>query len=149
MENKGKHIKLHDIPKRHLHQVPEHYFEQLPTRIMARTAAAGVPQAAWWQQGLWRPLRVAVAPLLLLLVFACVYFLNMPARSAAPPIRFAALAEVEIVDYLTDTNTPLETADLAELTSLSDQDLTADFLNVSSKAAAEELEYHPIEDQDF
>ncbi|MBF9252644.1 hypothetical protein I2I11_05015 [Pontibacter sp. 172403-2] len=143
-----KDFKLSDVPKRNMYQVPENYFERLPTRIMARTAAAEAPQPAW-QQSLWRPLRLALAPLVLLLVFAGVYYFNISRSPEPATTDFAALAEAEIVDYLTSNDAQLETADFADLTSLSGQELTADFLNVSQRAAEEELEYHPIEDENF
>lgn len=148
MTEMKKDFKLSDIPKRNPYQVPENYFDRLPTRIMARTAAAEAPQPAW-QQSLWRPLRLALAPLVLLLVFVSVYYLNISESPAPTVADFASLAEVEIVDYLTSNDTQLETADFAELNSLPSQELTADFLNVSQKAAEEELEYHPIDDEDF
>jgi len=147
MTEMRKDFKLSDVPKRNMYQVPEDYFDRLPTRIMARTAAAEVPQPAW-QQSMWRPLRLALAPLVFLLVFVGVYYFNISKSPEQTTADFAALAEVEIVDYLTGNDAQLETADFAELTSLSNQELTADFLNVSQQAAEEELEYHPI-DEDY
>jgi len=148
MTKMNKDFKLSDLPKRNMYQVPEAYFNRLPTRIMARTAAAETLQPAW-QQSLWRPLRLTLAPLVLLLVFVGVFYLNISDRPTPAPADFASLAEVEIMDYLTSNDTQLETADFAELNSLADQELTADFLNVSQKAAEDELVYYRINDEDY
>ncbi|WP_347158466.1 hypothetical protein [Pontibacter chitinilyticus] len=141
-----KDPKLHNIPRHNIFQVPEQYFDKLPTRIMARTAAAddAHPATAWQ-----RPLRLVLAPLLLLLLFVGVYFFNVPTKPEPMPAGFSALAQEEIVNYLTENAAQLETSDLSELTFLSDKKLTAEFLNVSPKAAEKELEYYPISEQDY
>ncbi|MDX5419960.1 MAG: hypothetical protein LPK09_12150, partial [Hymenobacteraceae bacterium] len=62
-----KDIKLSDIPKHSVYQVPEKYFDRLPMQIMERTAGAGYTQAPWYAAA-WKPLRLALAPLVVLLV---------------------------------------------------------------------------------
>ncbi|WP_439879839.1 hypothetical protein ACSX1A_11735 [Pontibacter sp. MBLB2868] len=142
-----KDFKLEDLPKHNVYQVPENYFDRLPTRVMERTAAAGKPEQAWLPS-LWRPLRLAIAPLVLLLVFVGVYFFNIAPTTQEPQYALGPLAEQDIVDYL-NNNEDLEVADFAEFSSLSDQELTADFLNISPTSAEKELEYYNIKDLEY
>ncbi|MFD2515041.1 hypothetical protein ACFSRY_14295 [Pontibacter locisalis] len=137
-----KEFKLEDLPKHNIYQVPDDYFDRLPTRVMERTAAANKPAHAWLP-GVWRPLRLAVAPLILLLVFVGVYFFSTEKIKQPQSYALGSLAEQEIVDYLHNRE-DLETSDFTELSTLSDQEFTADFLNVSSTAAEEELEYYHL-----
>ncbi|MFD2247231.1 hypothetical protein [Pontibacter ruber] len=139
MTNKKQHIRLEDIPKRNIYEVPEGYFDSLPMRVMDRVAAPESAAAAWYTS-FWRPLRLAMAPLALLLAFAVVYVLNMQSDSEKHIANLAAVGDKEIVDYLS-TYAVLESSDLAEVHSISGQVLPADFLNVSASSAEEELEY--------
>ena len=143
MTEMKQHIKLEDIPKRTMYQVPEGYFDRLPMRVMDRIA--GPEQAPTpWHAALWRPLRMAVAPLMLLLVLGVVYVLNMQSESEKHMASLAAVGDTEIVDYLS-TYAVLESTDLAEMNSLSRHVAPADFLNVSPKAAERELEYAELD----
>lgn len=141
-----KDMKLSDIPKRHVHQVPDGYFDRLPMRIMERTAAREQVAATAWYASLWRPVRYAVAPLILLLLFVGVYFFNTQQEQQVG-ITVASLSDEEIMNYL-NSYAQVETADFEDH-SVADQELTADFLNVSSITAEEELEYYKINDIDY
>lgn len=142
-----KGIKLSDIAKNNVYQVPEGYFERLPMHIMARTAAQERIAASPWQEQLWLPVRFALAPLLLLLLFAGVYFFGGQQAPHRDRFHMAALSDQEIVDYL-DADAQVETMDLEEhLTA--DLSLASDFLNVSSITAEEELEYYTLNDLDY
>lgn len=146
MNNKHKNITLNDLPKHNVYQVPEDYFDRLPMRIMERTVTE--PQHQWLPAQLWQQLQVVMAPLVLLLMFVGVFYFSMETQPAQQVINLAAVNDTEIVDYLT-TNSNLESADLAELNTFQQQELTSEFLNVSSKAAEEELEYYHLRDTDY
>lgn len=146
MNNKYKNISLNDLPKHNVYQVPEDYFDRLPMRIMERTAEA--PQHQWLPVQVWGSLRVAIAPLVLLLLFIGVFYFSLKSQPEQQALNLAAVPDTEIVDYLT-ANTTVESADLAELNTLQKQELAAEFLNVSSAAAEEELEYYHLRDTDY
>ncbi|MBJ6116620.1 hypothetical protein JAO76_00330 [Pontibacter sp. BT310] len=146
MNNKPKNITLSELPKHNVYQVPEDYFDRLPTRIMERTAAA--PQQAWLPARMWQGMRVAMAPLILLAMFVGVYYFTLESQPDQQAINMAVVTDTEIVDYLT-ANASLESADFAELNTIQNQELTADFLNVSPVAAEEELEYYHLRDTDY
>ncbi|MCJ8164645.1 hypothetical protein MKJ04_07290 [Pontibacter sp. E15-1] len=143
-----KHLKLSDIPKHNIHRVPDGYFDRLPRRIMERTAmqeeVAGIPA---WLAHLSRPLRFAVAPLLLLFVFVGAYLFGTQQASQQMDFSIAALTNTEIMDYL-DLYAQVETSDMEEFVDLN-QNLTAEFLNVSPSAAEEELYYYQLDDLDY
>lgn len=140
-------FKLDELPKHTIYQVPDTYFDRLPMRIMERTAAA--PARHTWQiNPIWKSLRLVVAPIVLLLVFLGVFYLNMPVKSDSGPLDLATLHDQEIVDYLS-TYATLESEDFADLNSIEEQELTADVLNVSAKTAEEELEYYNINHIDY
>lgn len=139
-------FKLEDLPKHNIYQVPENYFDRLPMRVMERTAAA--PAHTWQTNNLWRSTRMVVAPLVLLLVFLSIFYLNMPARTSIESINLAALQDQEIMDYLS-TFATLESNDFAELNGIEGHEITADFLNVSAVTAEEELEYYNLKDIDY
>ena len=141
-----KDIRLSDIPKRNVHQVPEDYFDRLPARIMERTASREHITATAWYATLWRPVRYAMAPLILLLLFVGTYYFNMQQESMAP-VTVASLSDEAIVNYL-NTYARVETLDLEEHLA-ADQELASDFLNVSATAAEEELEYYKLNDLDL
>ena len=145
-----KDIKLSDIPKHNVHQVPEGYFDRLPMRIMERTAAREQVAAAAWYTQLWRPVRYAVAPLVLLLLFVGVYFFNIQQEQQQVQqagVTFSSLSNDEIYNYL-DIYAQVDASDFEEY-SIADQELAADFLNVSSTTAEEELEYYPLHNLDY
>lgn len=141
-----ENFKLSDIPKHNVYQVPENYFEQLPRRVMDHAVAA--PAQTWQTASIWKPVRMVVAPLVLMLVFLGVFYLNMPVQPAAGSMALGSLQDQEIVHYLS-TYATLESADFADLNSIGRQDLTADFLNISAKTAEEELEYYHIKNIDY
>jgi hypothetical protein len=143
-----KDIKLSDIPKRNVYEVPEKYFDRLPAQIMARTAAAGYDAPAPWYAALRKPLRLALAPLVLLLVVGVVYFANLNQRAERQVINLATVSDTEIVNYLS-TYAVLESTDFADLRSLEQQELAVEFLNISPKAAEEELEYYQLDTIDY
>ncbi|GAB3830808.1 hypothetical protein [Pontibacter rugosus] len=138
-------MKLNDIPKRQPYQVPEGYFDRLPMRIMEHTAAPEAVAPAPWHEQLWRPVRLAVAPLLLLLVFVGVYFFNVQQPQA--PASIASLSNAEIIHYL-DSYTHVDAADFEQY-GIADRELAVEFLNVSSKTAEEELEYYQLNNLDY
>ena len=142
-----KDFKLSDLPKRNIYEVPDKYFDRLPTQIMERTAGAGYSPAPWYAAA-WKPLRMALASLALLLAVGVVYFTQLRNQSEEQVIHLATVADDDIMDYLS-TYAILESGDFAELNSVSDQEMTADFLNVSATAAEEELEYYQLELNDF
>lgn len=143
-----KDMKLSDIPKRNVHQVPDGYFDRLPMQIMERTAAREQVTAAGWSTPWWQPVRYAVAPLILLLLFVGIYFFNIQQNQQQEmATTVASLSDEEIMNYL-DTYAQVETADFEEH-SVADQELAAEFLNVSSTTAEEELEYYKINDIDY
>ncbi len=135
-------FKLEDIPKHNIYQVPEHYFERLPMRVMERTAGAKNSEPTW-QRSLWLLLRPAIAPLVLLLVFAGVYFVSIQQLAQNEPYAVGPLAKNEILNYL-NAQDDLEISDFSELNSISKQELTVDFVNISATAAEEELEYYHL-----
>lgn len=141
-----KDIKLNDIPKRNIYEVPEKYFDRLPAQIMARTAGAGYAPAPWYAAA-WKPLRLALAPLVLLLVIGVVYFTQLN-KQPNHELNLATVSDDDIMNYLS-TYAVLESADFAELPSVSEQELTVEFLNVSPKAAQEELEYYQFDTIDY
>lgn len=145
MNIKHKDFNLSDLPKHNVYQVPEDYFDRLPTRIMARTAAA--PERKWLPVQVWQTVRVAMAPLVLLLLFVGVFYLADKSQTEQQ-FNLATVPNDEIVNYLTAYST-LESADLAELNTLQRQELTADFLNVSAADAEAELEYYHLRDTDY
>lgn len=146
MNNKHKNITLNDLPKHNVYQVPEDYFDRLPMRIMERTATE--PQHQWLPAQLWQQLQVVMAPLVLLLLFVGVFYFSMERQPTQQAINLASVDDTEIVDYLT-TYATVESSDLAELSTLQQQELTSEFLNVSSTAAEEELEYYHLRDTDY
>lgn len=146
MDTKYKNFNLSDLPKRNVYQVPEDYFDRLPMRIMERTVTA--PQQAWLPAQVWQQLHVAMAPLMLLVLFVGVFYFGLASRPEQQSLHMAAVTDTEIVNYLTAYST-VESADLAELNTLQEQELTSDFLNVSSAAAEEELEYYHLRDTDY
>lgn len=143
-----KNFRLDELPKRNPYQVPAHYFDRLPARVMALTTGAEAQQPAWHVR-FWALFRPALAPLLLLLVFVSVYFLNVSGSPAVTTTALSEVAKTEIMDYLTRNDSRLETADVVELSSLPTQHVTADFMNISNTAAEEELEYYTLTEEDF
>lgn len=138
-------MKLNDIPKRQPYQVPEGYFDKLPMQVMARTAA---PEAATPEFGhVWRSLRLAIAPLLLLLVFVGVYFLNIQQAAQPAPATVASLSDAEILQYL-NNYAQVDAADLEEH-AMADTELASEFLNVSAGTAEAELEYYHLNNLDY
>lgn len=146
MNNKPKNITLSELPKHNIYQVPENYFDKLPMRVMERTATA--PQQDWLPAQLWQNLRVAIAPVVMLLLFVGVLYVNIAPKPEQQAAEFATLHNTEIMDYLTSYAT-IESNDFAEMTTLREKELTADVLNVSSAAAEEELEYYHLRDTDY
>jgi hypothetical protein len=142
-----KEIKLNDIPKRNVHQVPDGYFDRLPMRVMERTAAREQVTAASWLTTLWRHARYTVAPLILLFLFAGIYFFNLQQEPIYTRVPVATLNEEEIIDYLS-TYAQVEAADLEEY-SIAEQEFTADFLNINARTAEAELEYYHLNDIDY
>lgn len=144
-----KDIKLSDIPKHNVHQVPEGYFDRLPMRIMERTAAREQITAAAWYAQLWRPVRYAVAPLILLLLFVGIYFFNLQQeqQQRQQAVTIASLSNDEIINYL-DIYAQVDASDFEEY-SVADQELAVDFFNVSSNTAEEELEYYQLHNLDY
>lgn len=140
-------FKLSDLPKRNIYEVPDKYFDRLPAQIMERTAGAGYSPTPWYAAA-WKPLRMALASLALLLTVGVVYFTQLRDQSEEQVMHLATVADDDIMDYLS-TYAVLETGDFAELSVTSEQEMTADFLNVSATAAKEELEYYQIETTDF
>lgn len=146
MEEKQKHISLSELPKHNVYQVPEDYFDRLPTRIMERTATA--PKTVWAPVQLWQSLRVAVAPLVLLLLFVGVFYFSMQSKPEQQALNMAKVSDTEIVDYLT-TYATLESADLAELNSLQQQEFASEFIDISAADAEAELEYYHLKDTEY
>lgn len=147
MRNMKKDFRLSDIPKHNVHRVPDGYFDRLPMQIMERTAQRGHIAAAPWQATLWRPLRYAVAPLLLLLLFVGTFLFSMQRAPQQQTLTVATLSDEEIMNYLS-TYAQMETADLEEYLA-TDQSLPSDFLNVSALTAEEELQYYQLDDLDY
>ena len=147
MRNMKKDFKLSDIPRHNVHRVPEEYFDRLPMRIMERTAVQEHMAATPWLALLWRPLRYAVAPLLLLFLFVGAFLFSMQQVPQQETLTVATLSDEEIVNYLS-TYAQMETADLEEYLA-ADQSLASDFLNVSAMTAEEELQYYPFDDLDY
>ncbi len=143
MKELDKKFKLSDLPKHNVYKVPEGYFERLPMRVMERTAGAGEPEQAWFA-AVWKPVRVAMAPLLLLAMFVGVYLFNVPSQPQPFTNSLSYVGEAEIVDYLSN-DIYLETADFAEL-AIANQEMTVDFLNISSASAERELDYYQLAD---
>jgi hypothetical protein len=139
-------FKLNDIPKHNIYQVPENYFDRLPMRVMERTAAA--PTHYWQVSTFWKPVRIILAPLVLLLVFIGVFYLNVPSDNGIDNMNLATLQNDEIMEYLS-TYAVLETNDFVNLNTIEEQEMTAEFLNISATTAEEELEYYNIKNIDY
>ncbi|MEJ8802222.1 hypothetical protein [Pontibacter sp. H249] len=142
MKKMNEDFKLENLPKHNIYQVPEGYFDRLPMRVMERTAGARAQETSV-HAGLWAQVRMAVAPLVLLLVFVGAFFFTQQQQKQNDYSTLQPLAENDIIDYL-HYNEDLETADLAELSYLTKHEFTEDFLNISPKVAEEELEYYHI-----
>ncbi|EJF09145.1 hypothetical protein I0P70_05820 [Pontibacter sp. FD36] len=140
-------FKLSDLPKRNIYEVPDKYFDRLPAQIMERTAGAGYSPAPWYAAA-WKPLKLAMAPLVLLLVAGIVYFSQLRQEKEEPGVVLATVGDEAIMDYLS-TYAVLESSDFADMTTLSNPEMTAEFLNVSSTAAEEELEYYRLDTIDY
>ncbi|PVY38908.1 hypothetical protein [Pontibacter virosus] len=140
-------FKLSDLPKRNIYEVPEKYFDRLPAQIMERTAGAGYSPAPWYAAA-WKPLRLALAPLMLVLVLGVLYFVNLNNKADQPIANLASIQDEDILNYLS-TYAVLESSDFAELRTVSENEMTSEFLNVSSKAAEEELEYYQLDTIDY
>ncbi|MFT2007947.1 hypothetical protein ACMA1I_04665 [Pontibacter sp. 13R65] len=142
-------MKLNNIPKHNIYKVPEGYFDRLPQQVMERTAhqGAGVASPAF---SYWKPVRLALAPLVLLLLFGSVFFLNMQQEQKQVDINAYAtvLADTEIVAYLSTAYVDLETSDFEEL-NLTKQELTSDFINISPETAEKELEYYQLSNLNY
>ncbi|MDO6391573.1 hypothetical protein Q4E40_15660 [Pontibacter sp. BT731] len=136
-------FKLSDLPKRNIYEVPDKYFDRLPAQIMERTAGAGYSPAPWYAAA-WKPLRLALAPLMLVLVLGVLYLVNLNNKEEQQIANLASIHDKEIVDYLS-TYAVLESADFADLSTVSEKEMTSEFLNVSPKAAEEELEYYQLD----
>ncbi|GGG00633.1 hypothetical protein [Pontibacter amylolyticus] len=136
-------FKLSDLPKRNIHEVPDKYFDRLPAQIMERTAGAGYRPAPWYAAA-WKPLRLALAPLMLVLVLGVLYFANLDNKADQQKVNLAGIQDEDILNYLS-TYAVLESSDFAELRTVSEREMTSEFLNVSSKAAEEELEYYQLD----
>lgn len=136
-------FKLSDLPKRNIYEVPDKYFDRLPTQIMERTAGAGYSPAPWYASA-WKPFRLALVPLMLLLVLGVVYFTQLREQQPDHAVALEVVDHDDIMDYLS-TYAVLESADFAEYTSLSEREMTAEFLNVSATTAEEELEYSQLD----
>ncbi|MEJ8755884.1 hypothetical protein WG947_02650 [Pontibacter sp. H259] len=146
MNTKHTDFNLSDLPKRNVYQVPEDYFDRLPMRIMERTAAA--PQHQWLPAQVWQQVRVAIAPLMLLLLFVGVFYFGLELQPKQDSHTMAAVSDTEIVDYLS-TYATVESNDLAELNTLQQQELTSEFINVSAADAEAELEYYNLKDTEY
>ncbi|MBB6611186.1 hypothetical protein H7F15_09070 [Pontibacter sp. Tf4] len=146
MKENHKHIILSDLPKHNVYEVPDDYFDRLPMRIMERTAAA--PKSGWVSVQLWQNLRMAIAPLVLLLLFVGVFFFGLESQPEQAAFNIAAVSDAEIVDYLTAYST-VESNDLAELNTLQKQELASEFINVSAADAEAELEYYHLKDTEY
>jgi hypothetical protein len=140
-------FKLSDIPKRNIYEVPERYFDRLPAQIMERTASSGYSTAPWYAAVL-KPMRLALVPLLLLLVVGVVYFTQLNSHTEDHTLNLASMADEDIMNYLS-TYAVLESGDFAEFTSISEREMTADFLNVSPATAEAELEYYQLNTIDY
>lgn len=136
-------FKLSDLPKRNIYEVPDKYFDRLPAQIMERTAGAGYSPAPWYAAA-WKPLRLALAPLMLVLVLGVLYFANLDNKADQQKVNLAGIQDEDILNYLS-TYAVLESSDFAELRTVSEREMTSEFLNVSSKAAEEELEYYQLD----
>ncbi|PRY08912.1 hypothetical protein CLV24_12080 [Pontibacter ummariensis] len=142
-----KDLKLSDIPKHNVFQVPDDYFDRLPMRVMARTAAVEREEVTW-QTSFWQRLRLALPALALLLLFAGIYVLHVPAQPEEQATNLTTVSDAQIVEYLS-TYATVESSDFAELSSLQGQELTAEFMNISPASAAEELEYYRLDEIDY
>ncbi|WP_187261986.1 hypothetical protein [Pontibacter beigongshangensis] len=137
-------MKLNEIPKKNIYKAPDGYFDRLPRQIMERTASRGT-SAASSGFSIWKPVRLAFAPLVLLLVFVGVYFLNVKEQPQQSDFQSYAsrLGETEILTYLSASHVHLEPSDFEEL-NLTEQEITSDFMNISPEVAEEELEYYQL-----
>jgi hypothetical protein len=136
-------FKLSDLPKRNIYEVPDKYFDRLPAQIMERTAGAGYSPAPWYAAA-WKPLRIALVPMMLVLVLGVVYLTQLREQQPDHAMALSVVDNEEIRDYLS-TYAVLESADFIEYTSLSEREMTAEFLNVSATTAEEELEYYQLD----
>ncbi|WP_161890908.1 hypothetical protein [Pontibacter russatus] len=144
MRNMKKDFKLSDIPRHNVYRVPEGYFDRLPMRVMECTAAQERMATTLWLARLWQPIRLTVAPLLLLFLFVGAFLFSLRQAPQQETLTVATLSDEEIVNYLS-TYAQMETADLEEYLA-ADQSLASDFLNVSAMTAEEELQYYPLLD---
>ena len=133
---------LEDLKRENVYNVPEHYFDKLPNRIMQRVTATS-PETSEAKSWLPAPLRMALAGSGFAAVFATVFMLSVDQNEQIASDPLANLQETEIVNYLL-TDDQIERIDLAAL-KVTDQNLTAQFINANPAEIQTELEDEPIE----
>ena len=132
---------------------PAEYFDQLPTRVMARLPrAAAEPTGAafgwqWWQEltGTFRTLMAA--SVLLISFVAAFWLLGRPAAPAATT-SLDNVSEQELVGYLLNSGTAVETSDLAVLTAAHPA-LTQGFMRPSAAEIDAVLDAQPLEEPQY
>ncbi|TXK49659.1 hypothetical protein FVR03_06085 [Pontibacter qinzhouensis] len=142
-------MNLNDLPKKNIYKVPDGYFDQLPMQIMARTAGKEA-RTADTAYPLLRLLRLAMAPLVLLLLFAGVFYMNVqpPEQKANFALHASDLGNTDILAYLNASYVNLEPTDFEDL-HLVQQDITSDFINISPEMAEQELEYYQLSNLNY
>ena len=148
-------FRLDDHPRRPqppLTPPPVAYFDQLPRQIMARVQPeAATESVTWgWLTNLSRPLRTALASVVVLGGFSTAFYLSQPTTQTLnlpPTTVLTAVPEAALIDYLA-VNNQLETEDLASLP-LPDNNLMAYFLQASPQELEDALGPQPPEDAYF
>jgi hypothetical protein len=141
-------MKLDDLPKKNIYQVPDRYFDQLPARVMSRVREK---EASNYQLAiltfLRQPfLRGALAGLALVLSFIFIFTHNsqQPNSSTDSELLLSSISEKDALDYLMASD-QLETQDLTIL-SLSDEDRSHEFIQVSQEAILQAVEQGDLGD---
>ena len=124
---------------------PAGYFEQLPARVMARVAApAARPLLPAWRRLAPAYVRTGLASTVVLGTLAASLWLgggplNRPAAGAA---GLDAVPTEQLVDYLTNGETPVDILDLSELPTRH-LGLTRHYLRPSAAELTEALDAQP------
>lgn len=134
---------------------PDGYFDRLPRRVMERVQPT--PATEWmgttWLTALSRPLRTALASVVVLGGFATTFLLSQqltpsaqPAAANSAEVALANVPRTEMVQYLLASDQRVTLPDLAELPGTADQTVTDSFLQASSAEVQDILDEQPTDD---
>ncbi|WP_303312504.1 hypothetical protein [Hymenobacter sp. BT730] len=150
-------FRLDDHPRRTspLAPPPDGYFERLPRQVMERVQPVPAAEGALpgWLLAFSRPMRTALASVVLLGGFATSFFLSQqivspqqPVADSSAALALANVPRTEMVQYLLASDQRVTLPDLAELPGTADQTVTDSFLQASSAEVQDILDEQPTDD---